>query len=136
MSHHKRRYLMRMLQILRNVLDIGKKRIRPIISIIQLSHVNAYFPFSNCDFCVTNEKCGFCQSSDKKTGYCLPVNADHTDSLSATGYCSSSNGYDSNGTSYEWADTYCHTKWTALPIIIMVLYLACFASGIGLFQKL
>ena len=34
-----------------------------------------------------------------------------------------------NNISYQWADVYCHTKYTALPIVIMVVYLLFFASG-------
>uniref|UniRef100_A0A914E5G1 Uncharacterized protein n=1 Tax=Acrobeloides nanus TaxID=290746 RepID=A0A914E5G1_9BILA len=42
--------------------------------------------FSNCDYCVTHENCGFCthQGDEMKQGYCLPVGKSK-DTQSATG---------------------------------------------------
>ena len=122
--------------------------------------------FSNCDYCVTDDRCGFCAPSGPGTanGYCLPMNKEHEDSASSTGFCAlglHDKDYNSmnrqqkvqddenetqsvdhatnnihnamyntfNNTSYEWGDVYCHTKYTALPIVIMVVYLLFFASG-------
>ncbi|VDK45997.1 unnamed protein product [Anisakis simplex] len=81
--------------------------------------------YSSCDFCVTDEHCGFCSSrSDKEIGYCLP--ASHEDpSVSMIGQCAS--GY--NETSHEWSSVFCITKYTVMPIIVMVFYLASFAIG-------
>lgn len=84
--------------------------------------------YSNCDFCVTDEYCGFCENKKAKTGYCLPFPTDDSNEFSATGICQFSNLTD-NGKSYEWEDTYCHTKFTVLPIIIMVFYLLSFSAG-------
>lgn len=84
--------------------------------------------YSNCDFCVTNENCGFCENKAAKTGYCLPFPADDSAHFSATGICQFNNLTD-NGKTYEWEDTYCHTKFTVLPIIIMVFYLLSFSAG-------
>ncbi|KAE9547775.1 hypothetical protein FO519_009011 [Halicephalobus sp. NKZ332] len=119
---------------------------------------------SNCDYCVTDDRCGFCAPSGVGNidGYCLPMNNKHPDEASSTGFCAQGlnsenyNVHDEihtenetdgiqnrkniaynmqynvyNTTSYEWADVYCHTKYTALPIVIMVIYLLFFSSGMG-----
>jgi len=96
-----------------------------------INHCNKY---SNCDFCVTDDECGFCSVKDqRKTGFCLPLPKDGGDKHSTVGYCSSTVNdtefHDYNGLTYEWADVYCHTKWTPLPIILMVVYLGCFSTG-------
>ncbi|KAJ1372456.1 hypothetical protein KIN20_034625 [Parelaphostrongylus tenuis] len=81
--------------------------------------------YSNCDFCVTNEACGFCEIKALKSGYCL---AKYDDDLlvSAVGPCRS---LELIGTSYEWDRNSCKTALTVLPIIIMVLYLLSFSIG-------
>lgn len=84
--------------------------------------------YKNCDFCVTDEHCGFCENKATKTGYCLPFPTDNSDLYSATGICQFTN-LTNNGKAYEWEDTYCHTKFTLLPIIIMVFYLLSFSAG-------
>ncbi|CAP29331.2 Protein CBR-HMIT-1.3 [Caenorhabditis briggsae] len=84
--------------------------------------------YSNCDFCVTDEKCGFCENKASKTGYCLPFPDSDSADFSATGICQFSN-LTGNGKTYEWEDSYCHTKFTVLPIIIMVFYLLSFSAG-------
>ncbi|EFP09411.1 CRE-HMIT-1.3 protein [Caenorhabditis remanei] len=84
--------------------------------------------YSNCDFCVTDEYCGFCEDKATKQGYCLPFPTDDSSHFSATGICQFSN-LTGNGKTYEWEDTYCHTKFTVLPIIIMVFYLLSFSAG-------
>ncbi|KHJ95489.1 hypothetical protein OESDEN_04564, partial [Oesophagostomum dentatum] len=86
------------------------------------SHCETY---SNCDFCVTNEKCGFCAVKGGTTGYCLRK-TEHDSDHSSVGPCSTSA---SMGSTYEWDENSCKTKFTMLPIIIMVLYLLSFASG-------
>lgn len=97
------------------------------------------FSFSNCDYCVTDEKCGFCVEQNKKIpGYCFPVNSDHSDKSSSVGFCSDNFTYNDNihtdnYTNYEWMDVYCKTKFTILPIIIMVVYLCFFSFGIIIF---
>uniref|UniRef100_A0A1I7WWI3 MFS domain-containing protein n=1 Tax=Heterorhabditis bacteriophora TaxID=37862 RepID=A0A1I7WWI3_HETBA len=79
--------------------------------------------FRNCDFCVTDDKCGFCQLNVKseKKGFCLAIGSDNT--VSATGPCSHIS------TNYDWEDNYCNTKYTALPIVIMAIYLLLFSTG-------
>jgi hypothetical protein len=46
--------------------------------------------FRNCDFCVTDERCGFCtrQGEETRLGYCLPVDQTDKEDKSTTGYCS------------------------------------------------
>ncbi|CAB3402550.1 unnamed protein product [Caenorhabditis bovis] len=84
--------------------------------------------FKNCDFCVTEDNCGFCEQKGSKKGYCLPFATKNSDKYSSTGICEFDK-FTGNGTLFEWDDTYCHTKYTVLPIIIMVLYLVSFAGG-------
>ncbi|CAD6188238.1 unnamed protein product [Caenorhabditis auriculariae] len=93
-------------------------------------HADHCRKFSNCDSCVTDDNCGFCQSKTEKKGYCLPFPTDDSDKYSSTGICASDN-FTNNGRLYEWEDTYCHTAYTVLPIIIMVVYLLTFSSGFG-----
>ena len=97
-------------------------------------HCNSY---SNCDLCVTDDECGFCSMKGQRiSGYCLPIPKDNGDKVSVVGICSTENNsanadefHQFGSNTYEWADVYCHTKWTALPIILMVVYLCCFSTG-------
>uniref|UniRef100_A0A7E4VVT4 MFS domain-containing protein n=1 Tax=Panagrellus redivivus TaxID=6233 RepID=A0A7E4VVT4_PANRE len=97
-----------------------------------LSDVNKCNSYKNCDFCVTDESCGFCSvNGNAKSGYCAPLD---DDDRADVGYCSltslgNKGKYDVNGTTYEWGSVYCHTSLTVLPIILMMVYLACFAIG-------
>ncbi|CAD5233604.1 unnamed protein product [Bursaphelenchus xylophilus] len=93
---------------------------------------------SNCDFCVTDELCGFCAPEDDHNakGYCLPAHETKKEDRSAIGICSSegienlhNTTIDGKEVTYEWADVYCHTSYTVLPIILMVVYLCCFSTG-------
>jgi SP family myo-inositol transporter-like MFS transporter 13 len=101
------------------------------ISVTNFQHCQLY---KNCDFCVTDERCGFCaqKGEESKKGICLPVDPDDSDERSSTGICgnvSSTQWHPYNGMEYEWADVYCHTSFTAIPIILMVVYLCCFSIG-------
>ncbi|CAD6188239.1 unnamed protein product [Caenorhabditis auriculariae] len=100
-----------------------------------MTNYNTSFPnadhcrkFSNCDACVTDDNCGFCESKAGKRGYCLPFPTDNSDKYSSTGICASDK-LTNNGSLFEWEDNYCHTKYTILPIIIMVFYLLAFSTG-------
>uniref|UniRef100_A0A7E4V885 MFS domain-containing protein n=1 Tax=Panagrellus redivivus TaxID=6233 RepID=A0A7E4V885_PANRE len=89
---------------------------------------------SNCDYCVTDDRCGFCTSSSSDNsiaGYCLPVAPLSPDAHSTTGACSTGFNSTSSPTSYTWEHSFCHTKYTFLPIGIMVIYLIFFASGMS-----
>uniref|UniRef100_A0A914C731 Uncharacterized protein n=1 Tax=Acrobeloides nanus TaxID=290746 RepID=A0A914C731_9BILA len=102
-----------------------------------ISNYGACQKYSNCDYCVTDPNCGFCalESDKMKQGYCLPVNTDNPDTRSTTGYCSNATSSDTdtthhiNGIEYEWAGTYCYTKYTMFPIIVAVLFIFCYAIG-------
>ena len=93
--------------------------------------------YKNCDACVTDDKCGFCSVKDQRAnGYCEPVaDTDGDKNSKMGGRCSNPTGNEyhpsSTNTSviYEFADVYCHTSWTFVPIILMVVYLFCFSSG-------
>ncbi|VDO29205.1 unnamed protein product [Onchocerca flexuosa] len=89
--------------------------------------------FRNCDDCVTSEHCGYCTLADDSSslstnfGQCLPtnsLNAQH----SLYGYCKDDA---MNGTDYLFTDTSCKTRFTALPIVIMVLYISVYSFGMG-----
>ncbi|KAK0402253.1 hypothetical protein QR680_016234 [Steinernema hermaphroditum] len=88
--------------------------------------------YSNCDFCVTDDRCGFCAKDveNSKIGWCLPVGKDDK-THSSVGFCSSgsSDVKTVNGVKYDWADSYCQTKYTVIPIVVMVIYLSFFAIG-------
>uniref|UniRef100_A0A915EHF9 Major facilitator superfamily (MFS) profile domain-containing protein n=1 Tax=Ditylenchus dipsaci TaxID=166011 RepID=A0A915EHF9_9BILA len=92
------------------------------------------FSHSNCDYCVTDEKCGFCSLSNG-TGFCLPKDSHDSELRSSTGQCASNTGTEwhlgPQKQEYEWMESFCHTKYTVLPILIMVLYLSSFAVGYG-----
>ncbi|VDO20428.1 unnamed protein product [Brugia timori] len=79
---------------------------------------------SNCDHCVTDEKCGFCQPSlDSPKGYCLPYSRKSPE-RSLTGPCENS-----NTTTTKWANSFCPSKYAFIPIAVMVVYLAFFSIG-------
>ncbi|MFH4974743.1 hypothetical protein AB6A40_001452 [Gnathostoma spinigerum] len=82
--------------------------------------------YDNCDFCVTDEACGFCKRADgtAKKGWCLPVDEDEP-SHSTQGVC----GIGHDPKIYEYHSDYCVTKYTAMPIAVMVFYLTSFAVG-------
>ncbi|KAF1755467.1 hypothetical protein GCK72_022036 [Caenorhabditis remanei] len=88
---------------------------------------------SNCDSCVTSEHCGFCEDSETRTGFCLPVNHNDPTLYSSTGLCTNgvdkSNSSFPNATSYMWQKHHCTTSYTILPIVMMGLYLLTFSSG-------
>ncbi|PAV78175.1 hypothetical protein WR25_26188 [Diploscapter pachys] len=82
--------------------------------------------FSNCDYCTTSQDCGFCHpSSDSHSGQCLPIMNGGDKSNSSVGFCSGANA------NYTFDSDFCVTKWTAAPIVVMVIYLLCFAFGMG-----
>uniref|UniRef100_A0A914NCJ0 Major facilitator superfamily (MFS) profile domain-containing protein n=1 Tax=Meloidogyne incognita TaxID=6306 RepID=A0A914NCJ0_MELIC len=94
-----------------------------------------YLIKNNCDFCTTDELCGFCEKKGNNGGgFCLPKDHFNADIRSITGPCSSKNS--TNGLhfieniEYEWNEN-CHTdtKYTILPILLMVIFLCSFAIG-------
>lgn len=56
--------------------------------------------------------------------YCLPTSHENP-GVALTGACSS--GF--NETNYDWSSAFCVTKYTVMPIVVMVAYLAFFAIG-------
>ncbi|CAI5450358.1 unnamed protein product [Caenorhabditis angaria] len=100
------------------------------------SGANSSFPdvqrcqaYSNCDYCVTTDACGFCQIQGSKQGYCLPVSFDDPEGSSSTGACSGPGPGPGSGPQVSWQKYYCTTKYTSLPIFACGLYLLLFSSG-------
>ncbi|CAD5230389.1 unnamed protein product [Bursaphelenchus okinawaensis] len=84
---------------------------------------------SNCDYCVTDDRCGFCSTSDSKYGLCLPLDPLHPDQQSSTGFCSPSFNSTVPTVSFSWTDVNCKTKYTLVPLVLMVVYLMFFNFG-------
>ncbi|CAG9538684.1 unnamed protein product [Cercopithifilaria johnstoni] len=79
---------------------------------------------SNCDHCVTDEKCGFCQPNlDSPEGYCLPYSRASPE-RSLIGPCENS-----SVTTIKWENSFCPSKYAFIPIAVMVFYLAFFSIG-------
>lgn len=81
---------------------------------------------------MTDERCGFCQAKDANNGYCLPVDHDNGGVQSSAGPCMNKPTgpwHVYNETKYKWADVYCKTNYTWLPIVLMVVYLCAFSIG-------
>ncbi|PAV80729.1 hypothetical protein WR25_03323 [Diploscapter pachys] len=87
------------------------------------------FKYSNCDYCVTDEHCGFCQSTtgENNQGYCIEQSAKNPMKESDFGPCMNLTKEPNNA--YEWGDAFCKTRFTFIPIILMVIYLSFFSSG-------
>lgn len=88
--------------------------------------------FSNCDYCVSDDRCGFCHPDKELVGVCLPISVYHSDLRSSTGFCSSESSTQSHNVSnvdFKWSDVYCKTKYTLAPLILMVIYLLVFSAG-------
>ncbi|CAD5233605.1 unnamed protein product [Bursaphelenchus xylophilus] len=84
---------------------------------------------SNCDFCVTDDRCGFCTPlTVAKVGVCLPLDPLHPDIQSSTGFCKSSIK-DNSTIAFDWSDLVCETKFTMAPLALMVVYLLFFSAG-------
>uniref|UniRef100_A0A1I7SL82 Medium-chain acyl-CoA ligase ACSF2, mitochondrial n=1 Tax=Bursaphelenchus xylophilus TaxID=6326 RepID=A0A1I7SL82_BURXY len=99
-------------------------------------HVQKCLAFTNCDFCVTDDSCGFCGATAfaNEGGVCLPLDELHSDIRSADGFCSSeapSFMHNVSGVEFEWTDVFCENKYTMLPLILMVIYLISFSSGLS-----
>ncbi|CAB3398336.1 unnamed protein product [Caenorhabditis bovis] len=84
--------------------------------------------YTNCDFCVTTDACGFCHDPDTREGFCLPASDDPSFS-SSTGECSRSAKNASSTNAYKWQKYYCNTRFTLVPIFVMGFYLLTFSSG-------
>ncbi|KAI1704954.1 sugar transporter domain-containing protein [Ditylenchus destructor] len=79
------------------------------------------YKLSNCDSCVTYEFCGFCQPILKNGttapyGYCLP---------------NQEMGNQTAIEKFEWLGEMCKTRYTALPIILILVYMFTYAIGFG-----
>ncbi|VDM47754.1 unnamed protein product [Toxocara canis] len=57
--------------------------------------------------------------------YCLPLNLEDTTDVSALGPCS----YGYNTSAFTFVHSFCVTRYTVMPIILMVVYLGFFSMG-------
>lgn len=98
--------------------------------------------YSNCDYCVTDEQCGFCPlipvagNGVPSGGICVSRNLDDANTLpqcfvlaERLGILNATNSIGLTLRADTEMETSCHTKYTALPILIMLLYLACYSIG-------
>ncbi|KHN73557.1 Proton myo-inositol cotransporter [Toxocara canis] len=93
---------------------------------MHVQHSAACASYSNCDFCVTDEHCGFCFSKGAaNVSMCVPVDANDID-VSLIGPCSAASN---NSDSFTFHSEYCETKYTVMPIVFMAIYIAFFAVG-------
>ncbi|GMS79049.1 hypothetical protein PENTCL1PPCAC_1224 [Pristionchus entomophagus] len=100
------------------------------INSTDLSYYDFCIQKSNCDSCVTASQCGFCfPTGDEAIGQCLPLNIDEP-TLSTVGFCQSGDTLYNLTTPYV-IKTSCTTKYSFLPIIIIVLYLIAFSFGMA-----
>ncbi|VDK63710.1 unnamed protein product [Anisakis simplex] len=83
--------------------------------------------YSNCDYCVTDEHCGFCFSKNvSHSSMCVPVNIDDIH-VSTAGPCQTTSSQTNNSLIFH--SEFCETKYTVMPIVFMVVYIAFFAVG-------
>lgn len=90
--------------------------------------------YTDCSSCVRNPECGFCFKEGKghnngditpATATCLLVNSTHHDQ-SEVGKCSIGSAPD-----HVWAYEWCPSAYSWVTMIGMVMYLFCFAPGMG-----
>ncbi|CAJ0923604.1 unnamed protein product, partial [Mesorhabditis belari] len=92
-----------------------------------VNHIEVCKAYRNCDYCVTDEQCGFCKGKAHDSGYCVPYSMD-TEDRALVGFCM--NGTEQGeGAQYEWSASFCHSRFTYIPIILMVIYLSFFSIG-------
>ncbi|XP_051544746.1 proton myo-inositol cotransporter-like [Myxocyprinus asiaticus] len=86
--------------------------------------------YLSCEPCILDPGCGFCYEENSTAvlaSSCVPVNPASTE-RAAWGKCSnSSHVADSN----IWAYNFCPTSYSWVVLLGLVLYLACFAPGMG-----
>lgn len=90
---------------------------------------------SNCDYCVTDEHCGFCPlvpvGEESTNGICVPRSLHAYTSPNCLLLAQQLNATGTNKTLRDDVEmeTNCRTRFTALPIVLMVVYLCCFSIG-------
>jgi hypothetical protein len=72
--------------------------------------------YSNCDYCTTNERCGFCQPANMPAapGFCLPKDEFAGEFSGTTGPCHHNGSaetattafYQTAGVDHEWSENY------------------------------
>ena len=77
---------------------------------------------ARCFSCVTDTHCGFCANITAGTGTCLPMPTNQSRGAIPAA-CAS--------TPASWNLTSCDTGYAWMSVVFLVLYLACFAPGMG-----
>lgn len=109
--------------------------VRNSMSADNLKYLDKCAEFTNCDNCVTQERCGFCflnvnEHNRTKYGYCLPT-AQGVSDVSLVGVCSNKTATDLKTGFASWEWNFCPTKKSWLPMLGMVCYLCAFSTGLA-----
>uniref|UniRef100_A0A673ISY9 Proton myo-inositol cotransporter-like n=1 Tax=Sinocyclocheilus rhinocerous TaxID=307959 RepID=A0A673ISY9_9TELE len=84
----------------------------------------------SCEPCMLDPSCGYCYQENSTAVFassCVPVNPASTE-RAAWGKCSNSTHMPDSGI---WAYNFCPTSYSWVVLLGLVLYLACFAPGMG-----
>ncbi|KTF93727.1 hypothetical protein cypCar_00029638 [Cyprinus carpio] len=84
----------------------------------------------SCEPCMLDPSCGYCYQENSTAVFdssCVPVNPASTE-RAAWGKCSNSTHLPDSGI---WAYNFCPTSYSWVVLLGLVLYLACFAPGMG-----
>lgn len=90
------------------------------------------YQYETCSSCQLNKNCGYCYfEGEEFKNYCFAINQ----TASEEGEKQSLDGICVEGSQKEadiwWTDTYCPSKYSWMSLVGMILYLMCFAPGMG-----
>lgn len=74
---------------------------------------------------MTDSTCGFCGPTNGEAGFCLPFKPED-DEHSTVGVCAKGR---LDAKTHHFAAGMCKTDWTWAPIVLIAVYLCCFAVG-------
>ncbi|XP_045164785.2 proton myo-inositol cotransporter-like [Mercenaria mercenaria] len=110
---------------------------------------NKCFSFNLCEDCITDEGCGFCYEKDNgaSSGSCLPAFKDNPERYAYLQYndtrtnnftdanfrCNKISTWDKPRSEriYNWADSFCPTKYSWMAVLGLALFVMGFAPGLG-----